>query len=515
MEAFLIALEQVLSLETILWVAVGEVLGIIIGALPGLTATMGIALLLPLSFQLPFAPGFGMLLAVYCGAVSGASIPAILVGIPGNPNALATVYDGTLMTAKGQASLALGSAVLASFIGGILSLLVLVLFAPLVARFTLMFGPAEKAALALVGLAIIASISGDELAKGIATGALGLVIASFGVDPFTNSLRIPFPEVFRETPLATGVGLIPVLIGLYGVSQVFADLPRLSTAPGEVTLQKFTERFPSFRKLRSMWRIILESTGVGTLIGAIPGTGASIAVFIAYDRAKKITASGKHGLEPVGTGCVEGVFAPEVANNAVTGGALIPTLALGIPGDSSTAVLLGALLIKGVVPGYQLFQQKMHLVYAVFLTLFLANLFMFLFQLKGIRWFAQVIRIPLAYLLPIVLILSLIGAYAVSGQGFTTAVYDTAICLLFGLIGYLLKKGRYPVAPLVLGVILGGMLEENFRRAVKLAQGNYLVFFTKPIALTFILLAVFSVILSLIQKGRASKTRQPMKPNLP
>ena len=499
---FLSALSQVLTVETIFWTALGAILGIIIGALPGLTATMGIALLLPVSFHLSFAAGFGMLLAVYCGAVSGASIPAILLGIPGNPNALATIYDGTLMTARGQAGLALGSAVAASVIGGMLSLLALILFAPVVARFTLLFGPAEKATLALVGLAVIASVSSDNLAKGVVTGALGLFLSSLGVDPFTNSIRLPFADFFAQSPLVTGLGLIPILIGLYGISQVFFDLERLGANPAPPTLEKLGGVFPPFRKIRAMWRIILESTGIGTLIGAIPGTGASIAVFLAYDRAKKITASGKHGLGKVGTGVVEGVFAPEVANNAVTGGALIPTLALGIPGDSSTAILLGALMIKGVVPGYQLFQQKMNLVYAVFLTLFLSNIFMFAFQTKGIRWFAQVVRVRLPYLLPFVLILSMIGAYAVSGQAVTTAVYDMSICLGFGLLGYVLKKADYPLTPLVLGVILGGMLEENFRRAVKLSGGDYLVFFKKPIALAFILLAVLSVLPPVLKKRK-------------
>jgi putative tricarboxylic transport membrane protein len=500
MTDFLSAISQVLTLETIFWTALGEILGILIGALPGLTATMGIALLLPVSFQLSFSAGFGMLLGVYCGAVSGASIPAILLGIPGNPNALATMYDGTLMTGKGQAGLALGSAVTASFIGGMLSLAALVLFAPLVARFTLLFGPAEKATLALVGLTIIASVSSENIAKGLVTGALGLFLSSLGVDAFTNTIRLPFPARFAHTPLVTGLGLIPILIGLYGVSQVFTDLGRLKTAYVPPVIQQIGSVFPSWKKIRSMWRIILESTGIGTLIGAIPGTGASIAVFLAYDRAKKITAPGKHGLDRVGTGCVEGVFAPEVANNAVTGGALIPTLALGIPGDSSTAILLGALLIKGVVPGYQLFQQRMDLVYAVFLTLLLANVFMFIFQIWGIRWFAQVTKVKLPYLLPFVLILSLIGSYAVSGQAVTTAVYDMTICLVFGVLGFALKKADYPIPPLVLGVILGGMLEENFRRAVKLAGGDYTVFFTKPISLLFILLAVVSVLLPLLKK---------------
>jgi putative tricarboxylic transport membrane protein len=322
---------------------------------------MGVALMLPISFQLSDATGMALLLAVYCGAVSGASVPAILLGIPGNPNAIATVFDGKAMTEKGLAGQALGGAVVASFIGGIISLIILVLFSPLIARFTLAFGPAEKATLALVGLTIIASVASKNLAKGILTGAIGLALSLFGTDPFSNAIRLPFRAVLAKTPLTSGISLIPALIGLFGISQALFDLQSIKhgqVAPAQVKIEKI---FPSIKKVAAMWRLIIESSGIGTLIGAIPGTGASIAVFLSYERAKKITSSPKSKLEKVGTGCLEGVFTPEVANNACTGGALIPVLSLGIPGDAATAVLLGALLIKGVVPGFRLFSQEMSL----------------------------------------------------------------------------------------------------------------------------------------------------------
>lgn len=502
MEAFLSGIEQVFNPGTILWIALGEVLGIVIGALPGLTATMGIALLLPLSFQLSRATGMGLLLGVYCGAVSGASIPAILLGIPGNPNAIATVYDGQAMTRKGLAGQALGGAVVASFIGGILSLAALSLFSPLIARFTLAFGPAEKAALALVGLTIIASVSANNLAKGILTGAFGLALALVGTDPFTDSLRMPFPDLLAQTPLSGGIKLIPALIGLFGVSQVLYDLERIHEgrlAPPPLAIDRV---FPPLKKIASMWRIILESSGIGTLIGAIPGTGASIAVFLSYERAKRLTSRPKSKLERVGSGCLEGVMAPEVANNAVTGGALIPVLSLGIPGDSGTAVLLGALLIKGVVPGYQLFSQDLDLVYAILFALLISNIFMLTFQLLGVRLFPRVLSIPMALLLPVILVLSMIGAYAIEGQAVLAATFDMSVALVLGIIGYFLKKADYPTAPIVLGLILGKLLEVNFRRAVKLAGGSYLVFFTKPIAVAFIIMAVFAVALPLLRRRR-------------
>lgn len=495
MEAFLQGLSQVLTVPTMLWMAVGSVLGIILGALPGLTATMGIALMMPISYHLSDATGIGMLLAVYCGAVSGASIPAILLGIPGNPNAIATTEDGHLMTLKGKAGEALGGAVIASFIGGMGSMLCLVLFAPLIARLTLAFGPAEKTTLALVGLVVIASVSGKNVLKGLMMGALGMLLAFWGTDPYSGQLRIPFPALFAHTPFAKGLDLTSTLIGLFGVSQVFAEVANVRSAKTQQVDTKIGRIFPPFKKILQMWKIALSSLGIGTLIGAIPGTGASIAVFLARNTAKNITDSDPK-LEKIGTGCLEGVFAPEVANNAVTGGALIPALALGIPGDSSTAILIGALMIKGVTPGYMLFQERMDLVYAIFLTLAISNVFMLVFQLAGVRIFPQVLRIPSRILMPVVLVLSFIGSYAIAGQATAVGIYNMGTALVMGFLGYCLKKDGYPIPPIVLGLILGGMFEENFRRAVKLARGNYLTFFTKPICWIFIILSVLSVLMA-------------------
>lgn len=502
MDAFMQGLSMVLNVSTLLWCSFGSILGIILGALPGLTATMGIALVMPISFQLPAATGIGMLLAVYCGAVCGASIPAILLGIPGNPNAIATVEDGLLMTKKGLAGQALGGAVIASFIGGMGSLICLIFFSPLIAKLTLAFGPAEKTTLALVGLVIIASVSGKNILKGLLMGAFGMALAFLGTDPFSGQLRIPFSSVLAHTPLSRGLDLTATLIGLYGVSQVFAELANLSKPQAQVISTKIEKIFPPFKKIRQMWKIILSSLGIGTIVGAIPGTGASIAVFMSRNAAEGICASSKGKLEQPGTGCLEGVFAPEVANNAVTGGALIPALALGIPGDAATAVLIGALMIKGVTPGFQLFQQNMPLVYGIFITMFFANIFMAVYQLAGVRVYPKVLKISQKILLPIVLMLSYIGSYAVAGQAITSGIYYMGISLVMGIVGYFLKKDGYPIAPIVLGLILGSMFEENFRRAVKLAGGNYLTFFTKPICWIFILIAVATIVVPVIRRRK-------------
>lgn len=505
MELVLEGLSQIANVNTILWMSIGSVIGILLGALPGLSATMGVALMMPISFQLPTATGIGLLLAVYCGAVSGASIPAILLGIPGNPNAIATIEDGLLMTKNGKAGEAIGGAVVSSFIGGIGSLIILIFFSPLIAKLTLAFGPAEKTTLALVGLVIIASVSSDNIWKGLLMGAFGMALAFLGTDPFSGQLRIPFSAYLSKTPLANGLDLTSTLIGLFGISQVFIELKKPFVKAQKLEPIKIDKVFPSFKKLISMWKIILSSLGIGTIVGAIPGTGASIAVFMAYNSAKTITENSNGKLDKLGTGSIEGIVAPEVANNAVTGGALIPALALGIPGDAATAVLIGALMIKGVTPGFHLFSTNMSLVYAIFMTMFIANVFMAVFQLLGVRIYPKILSVPQQMLLPLILVLSFIGAYAIAGQATSVGIFNLGIALAMGFVGYALKRDGYPIAPIVLGLILGGMFEENFRRAVKLAGGNYFTFFTKPICLFFIALSILSVVLPIIAKKRSKK----------
>jgi putative tricarboxylic transport membrane protein len=495
MEDLLAGLALVLTPATLLWIVIGSVLGIVLGALPGLTATMGIALMLPVSLYLPTATGMAMLLAVYAGAVAGASIPAILLGIPGNPNAIATVEDGHAMSQRGEGARALGTAAVASLIGGLLGLVLLATLAPLLARATLAFGPAERFALGVLGLTLLATMAGRDLAKGLFAAAFGLALAMLGSDPISGMTRLPFAEVLAGTPLQGGLGLVPVLIGLFGLSQAFLDLGRLHEPVPRPLPLRYRDMFPEPRRLLRMWRITLESTGIGALVGAIPGAGASIAVFLARDRARRLVARHPDGGPPVGGGRIEGVYAPEVANNAVIGGAMIPLLTLAIPGDAATAVLLGALLVKGVVPGLDLFTRELALVYAILIGLGLALVAMFVFQLVGVRLFPLILRVPPRYLVPAIVILSLVGAFAVRGQATTAAIYDMGVALAFGVLGYLMRKGGYPLAPLILGFILGPMLEQNFRRAVRVARGDLLVFLQEPIAAGLLLVAAASLLL--------------------
>lgn len=506
MSDFLLGFSMISNLSTLFWCAFGSILGIILGALPGLTATMGVALVIPISYSLSnTATGIGLLLSVYCGAVCGASIPAILLGIPGNPNAIATVDDGQLMTKKGLAGQALGGAVIASMIGGLGSEIFLIFFSPFIARMTLAFGPAEKTTLALVGLVIIAAVSGKDILKGLLMGALGFVFAFFGKDPVSGIVRIPFADLLRQTPLANGFDMTSTLIGLYGVSQVFTEIPNLKKPQNTNVATNIGKVFPPFKKIKQMWKIILSSLGIGTLVGAIPGTGASIAVFMARNAASNICDASKGKLEKPGTGCLEGIFAPEVANNAVTGGALIPALSLGIPGDSATAVLIGALMINGVTPGFALFSQNMPLVYSLFLTLTIANIFMGVFQLAGVKVYPKVLLISQKVLMPIVLILSFIGSYALAGSSVVKGLFNVGTALFMGLVGYVMKKNGYPIAPIVLGLILGGMFEEQFRKAMKLGSGTMSRFVSSPICWVFFLIAVAIVVSTVIKNKKESK----------
>lgn len=504
MSDFIAGVGMIAHVSTFFWCAFGSVLGIILGALPGLTATMGIALVIPISYQLDTATGIGMLLAVYCGAVCGASIPAILLGIPGNPNAIATAEDGQLMTKKGLAGQALGGAIIASVIGGLGSELFLIFFSPAVAKMTLAFGPAEKCTLALVGLVIIAVVSGNDMLKGLLMGALGFILAFLGPDPMSGALRIPFVSLLGKTPFSNGLDMTSTLIGLYGVSQVFAEIDNFRKPQDVNVCKDIGSPFPSLKKFVSMWKIVLSSLGIGTLIGSIPGTGASIAVFMSRNAAAGICRRSKGKLDMPGTGCLEGVVAPEVANNAVTGGALVPALSLGIPGDAATAVLIGALMIKGVTPGFALFSQNMPLVYSIFITLLISNIFMGVFQLLGVRWYPKILLISQRVLMPVILLFSFLGSYALAGSSVSKGIYFIGTALVMGLLGYAMKKNQYPIAPVVLGLILGEMFEEQFRRAVKLGGGTLSRFYTSPICWGFLFLVVI-IIVSMVMRNRRAE----------
>jgi len=361
---------------------------------------------------------------------------------------------------------------------------------PALARFSLLFGPAEYFALAVASLTIIASVSGSSLSKGLVMGAVGVLLSTVGIDAMTGARRFTFDNPF----VTTGVGLVPVLIGMFGITQALEDAVRPGGF-GQIVTQQLGRLFPSAAQLRRMWRIILESSWIGTFVGVLPGAGASVAVVLAYERAKQLA---DHP-EEFGSGRLEGVVAPEVANNACIGGGLIPTLTLALPGESAAVPILAALVIHGITPGPLLFTFQPHFIYAVVFAMIAANLTTCIFQLGGIRIFIRALSVPPAMLTPMVIMLSVLGAYALNGW-----LYDAVVAVAAGIAGFVLKRAGYPLVPLILGLVLGGMMESEFRRAMIITGGDLTVFVTRPLAAVLLAAGLFSLARQIAAQRRAA-----------
>ncbi|QAT49081.1 C4-dicarboxylate ABC transporter permease [Caproiciproducens sp. NJN-50] len=486
----LTVLSSLFTWENFLFMNIGLAAGIIVGALPGLTGTMCIALLLPMTYGLNSITGMILLLGVYCGGIYGGSITAILINTPGTPASAATVLDGYPMAKKGQAGRALNLALSASEVGGLFSVAVLIVAAPQIARVALDFGPAEYFALALFGLTIIASVGGS-LIKGLIMGLAGLFVATIGMDPVGGTNRF----TFNITELSSGIDIIPALIGLFAITEIMYKARDIYKPVGDVIEIKGKEKV-SFKDVLQYKATLLKSSIIGTFIGVVPGTGAAIASFLSYNEAKRAS---KHP-ELFGTGYGEGVVASEAANNAVTGGALVPLLTLGLPGDTNTAVLLGALTMQGIIPGPQLFVQQRQWVYSIMFALIIVNIFMYIQGRFFIKFFVNVTKVPTQVLVPILITLCIIGSYAVNNTTF-----DALLMILIGLFGYYMKKLDFPLTPMVIAIVLGPLAESNMRRALIISQGSALIFFQKPISCFFILLAVFMLFFPLIKKQMEKK----------
>ncbi|GIV17427.1 MAG: C4-dicarboxylate ABC transporter permease [Armatimonadota bacterium] len=479
---------QQLWSDNTMWLMLGGVVaGIVIGALPGLTATMGVALLVPFTFWLPTVPALMVLLGVYVGAMYGGAIPAVLIRTPGTPAAAATSLDGYPMAQEGKAGLAIGISCMTGVVGGVFSTLVLMFAAPQVARFALQFGPAEYFALAVFGLSVIASLSERSLLKGALMGVCGLLLATIGMDPITAVPRF----TLGLTPLLEGLALVPVLVGVFALGEVLyqSSLPE----PDRSLFHNIGRIMPSRSHYRRIALPTLLASITGTFIGALPGVGGDVAAFVAYDQAKKVSRRP----EEFGKGSIEGLAAAECANNSVTGGAMIPMLTLGIPGDAVTAVILGALLMHGVRPGPDLFEKQTYLLSAIFIGLLVANLLVLPIGLAGAKLFAQTVRAPRHYLFPLIVVLCVVGSYAINNS-----LFDVGVMFLFGIVGWALRQAGFPIAPLVLGLILGRMTEENFRRALILSGGSWSIFVSRPLSAILLLLAVASVTFSVWQSRR-------------
>jgi putative tricarboxylic transport membrane protein len=453
--------------------------GIILGALPGLTATMGVAILLPFTFGMEPTPALVMLIGVYIGGIYGGSISAILLKTPGTPASAASVLDGHTLALRGQAARALSIAGVASFIGGLISTIVLIAIAPKLATFALRFNAPEYFALAVFGLTIIASVSGTNITKGLLAGTIGLLVCTVGLDPISSVPRFTFGIM----DLYSGINVIPVLIGLFALSEALNQIEKIfsekMTKP-----PKFDHKLLSKKDLKSIVPTAIKSGLMGTTIGSIPGAGADISAFVCYNEAKR---SAKNP-EEFGKGSIHGLAAAEAGNNGVTGGSLVPLLTLGVPGDAVSAVLLGALIVQGLTPGPLLFSQNPEVVYGIFSSMLIANLLMLIIALVGIRFFCRIIEVPKIILIPMIIFLSVIGAYAINNS-----MFDIGIALTFGLMGFIFNKLDIPSSPILLAIILGPMAETNLRKSLMMYEGSWSFLYDRPIALAFIVLAVFSV----------------------
>ena len=481
-ENILIGLHNVLSMTNILAIFGGTILGLFVGAMPGLSATMAIALLLPLTFSMVPATGISMLASLYLAAMYGGSIAAILLRTPGTPAAAATIMDGYPLAAQGKAGKALGVSLISSFIGGTMSAVGLMTIAPTLGMIVLEFGPVEMFSVAVLGITIIASLSQGSTIRGLFSGGLGLLLAMVGMDVTTGTPRFTYGML----NLFEGIPFTVALIGLFSIPQVI----RLIQADEQAKklISKVTDRMlPTLAEFKHLLPNILRSGVIGVFTGLIPGAGGDTACWFAYNEAKRFS---KHK-EKFGTGYIDGIAAPESANNAVVGGALVPTIALGIPGSSSTAVLMGALMVHGILPGPTLMTEYADVTYTLIWAVLFANVALLFVGLAFTRVSVYVTQIPNRVIAPIIVVLCVIGSFAINNS-----VFDIGLMLIFGLVGYVFDRLHIPTAPMVLGLILGPLLDGSLHQALMIGDGNYLVFLKSPISACLLAVALFSIIQS-------------------
>ena len=477
LENFLYAIGVVFLWQNLVLIIAGTAVGMVFGALPGLTVTLAVTLVLPFTFDLSPESGIVLLTGVYCAGTYAGSISAILINTPGTPSSAATAWDGYPLTQKGRSFEALSIALHASVLGGLISAIALIFFAPMLAKAALAFGPPERFALTFFGLTIIARVSGNSLPKGLVSALFGLLIATVGVDPIMSVPRFTFNTFY----LYGGVGMIEVFIGIFAIAEIFNQIGKHVRA-GKFSKDGAQKKIMRWSEILPHYWTVLKSSVIGIIIGVIPGTGGSIASFIAYDEAKRTSKEP----DTFGKGSLEGIAAAESANNGVTAATLIPTLTLGIPGNTVAAIFLGALLIHGLTPGPQLFVNQGGLMYTIMISFIMANVVMYFQGRFALKWFDKIINIPAAILLPIILTMCLVGAYTISNS-----VNGVIVALIFGCVGFAMIKFEYPTAPMVIAIILGAMVEESMRQSLILSDGSATIFVTRPIALAFLALTVF------------------------
>lgn len=467
-----------LTWQNLLWALVGSLIGTLVGVLPGIGPSSGIAILLPLTTFLPPTSAIIMMAAIYYGAMYGGSTTAIVVNIPGEASSVPTAMDGYEMAKQGDAGPALAIAAISSFVAGTLSLVGLTFFAPLCAGFALSFGPPEYFALMLMGLSLVISLSGRALLKGMISMSLGLLAALIGQNPLTGATRLTFGSV----ELIAGVSFISVIVGVFAISEIMLNI---EAQAGAISLAGIKNLMPSWADIKRCTGAMLRSTGVGFFLGLLPGCAPSVTTFVAYDLEKRIAREP----ERFGKGAIEGVAAPEGANNATSTAGFVPLFSFGLPTAPSMAVLLGGLMMYGLQPGPMLFKTNPQFVWAVIASMYIGNVMLLVLNLPLVGLWARIAVVPFPILAPIIVFCSVLGTYSIR-----FILFDVWVMLIFGLVGYFMRKFGFPIAPLVLASVLAQMLETSLQQSLLISQGSPFIFFTRPISLAFMILSAISIV---------------------
>jgi len=461
------------------WI-ISMLVGILVGGTPGLTATMAVALIVPITYYMDPLAGLAMILGVSFTSIFAGDIPATFLRIPGTPASAAAVLDGFEMSKKGKGSLALTIDLICSAIGGLVGVLLLIIIAPPLAKFALKFTNFQYFWLGMFGLSMSAVLSTGNNVRGLISAVLGLLVSTVGIDITTGFPRFTFGNI----ELMGGIGFIPVMVGLFGVSEVFKNVKSRDRLIQRTIHDKINVSL--FKTLLIVWErkwILLKSSFIGTCVGALPGAGADIAAWVAYGIEKKTSKKP----EEFGKGSIDGVIAPTGANNAALGGTWIPALVFGVPGDSITAIVLGAMLMYGLKPGPLIFRQSPDLVKGIFTIALISQFFLIPIGLLGIKAYGRILSLPRNIIMVFVLIFSVVGSYAIRNS-----IFDIYIMLFFGVVGYMFENLNIPLAPMVLGIILGPMIEDNLRVGLIKTGGNYLPFLTNPISAVLVILIIFT-----------------------
>lgn len=494
MDAFLSATGHILTPMPFMWCLLGTALGIVVGAIPGLSGSMLITMTVPLTFFMAsYYDALILLVAMYVGSVSGGLISATLLRMPGTPASIMTTLDGYPMAQRGEPGRALGFGIMASFVGGVISWIFLISLSPTLADWAVTFGPWEYFTMVMMALVLIASLTQGSMIKGLLSGVLGMLASMPGVDPSTGMLRL----TFGIDEWANGFTLLPVLLGVFVVSQVLKYIINIES---KVELIEASNRgiFMTLKDWKRQAVNLVRSSIIGTWIGILPGIGASIGSICAYTAAKNMSRTP----EKFGTGFEDGIVSAEAANNATIGGALVPLVTMGIPGSVIDAILIGALLLHNLQPGPLLFVTDPEVPYTIISTHFIANIVMLVMMLASVRWIARIMTVPTAFLMPVILMFCIIGSFSLQNR-----MFDMWVALGFGVFGFLMERIRIPLAPFVIGFILAGLAESELRSGLMASAGSIEPLFTRPIAATFLAVSVFMLVWSFWREWRQGRAQ--------